>query len=42
MTGSAYADVRYHATRVHSYTEGNDRVTRTEHYGVRPRGHRAV
>lgn len=36
--GSAYADVRYHATRVHSYTEGNDRVTRTEHYGVRRAG----
>ena len=36
--GSAYADVRYHATRVHSYTEGNDRVTRTEHYGVHRAG----
>ena len=36
--GSAYADVRYHATRVQSFTAGNDRVTRTEHYGVRRAG----
>ena len=36
--GSADADVQYHATRLHSFTSGKDRVTVTEHYNVRRAG----
>lgn len=36
--GEAKADVRYHATRVHSHVEGDYNVIVTEHYKVRRAG----
>ncbi|MBQ7895234.1 MAG: hypothetical protein IJ364_01590, partial [Oscillospiraceae bacterium] len=36
--GKATADIRYHATRVHSHIEGDFQVTVTEHYKVRRAG----
>ncbi len=36
--GEAYADISYHATRVHSHIHGDERITTTEHYKVRRAG----
>ncbi len=36
--GRANADISYDATRVHSHTAGNERITVTEHYMVRRAG----
>lgn len=36
--GKADADIRFQATRVHSYTQGNTMVTRTDHYRLRRAG----
>lgn len=36
--GEADADLRFHATRVHSFTRGDKHITVTEHYQVRRAG----
>ncbi len=36
--GEVDADMRFHATRVHSHVRGNERITVTEHYQVRRAG----
>lgn len=36
--GEVEADMRFHATRVHSHVRGNERITVTEHFQVRRAG----